>query len=104
MAVLEGLSHGLAVITTPVGAHAEVIEPEVSGILIPPRDAEALADALARVIDDEGLRRRLGEGARRRFTEKFDVRTYAERLIQLHAGLLSHSRDLGVLRKEHASQ
>ena len=36
MSVLEGLAHGLAVVATPVGAHAEVIEPEQSGLLVPP--------------------------------------------------------------------
>ena len=93
MSVLEGLSHGLAVITTPVGAHSEVIEPEVSGILVPPGDVAALADALVRVIEDESLRSRLARGARDRFLEGFDVRRYAARLEQLHAGLFAPQRD-----------
>ena len=42
MSVLEGLAHGLAVVATPVGAHAEVIEPEQSGLLMPPGDVAAL--------------------------------------------------------------
>ena len=88
MAVLEGLSYGLAVITTPVGAHTEVIEPEVSGLFVPPGDVEALSAALVRVIDDPALRSRLGAGARRRFLEKFDVRGYAEQLGSLHASLM----------------
>jgi glycosyltransferase involved in cell wall biosynthesis len=89
MSVLEGLSHGLAVVTTPVGAHLEVIEPDVSGILVPPGDVAALADALVSVIEDKTLRRRLARGARDRFLEGFDVRGYAARLRQLHAGLLT---------------
>ncbi len=93
MSVLEGLSHGLAVITTPVGAHSEVIEPEVSGILVPPGDIAALADALDRVIEDESLRDRLAKGARARFLEKFDVRRYAARLEQLHADLFAPQLD-----------
>jgi glycosyltransferase involved in cell wall biosynthesis len=93
MSVLEGLSHGLAVVTTPVGAHLEVIEPEVSGILVPPGDVTALADALARVIEDESLRSRLARGARNRFLEAFDVRRYAARLEQLHAGLFASQTD-----------
>jgi len=88
MAVLEGLSHGLAVITTAVGAHTEVIEPEVSGLFVPPGDVAALADALARVVEDETLRKQLARGARDRFLAEFDVRSYASRLAQLHAGLL----------------
>jgi glycosyltransferase involved in cell wall biosynthesis len=93
MSVLEGLSQGLAVITTPVGAHSEVIETEVSGILVSPGDVTALAHALERVIEDESLRSRLARGARDRFLEGFDVRRYAARLEQLHAGLFAPRRD-----------
>jgi glycosyltransferase involved in cell wall biosynthesis len=100
MAVLEGLSHGLAVIATPVGAHGEVIEPDVSGLLVPPGDVGALADALVRVIDDDALRDRLRAGARRRFLEKFDVRGYADRLSRLHASLLVDCRDVEAIGKE----
>lgn len=102
MAVLEGLSHGLTVVTTPVGAHPEVIEQGVSGILVPPGDVEALAGALMRVIDDESLRWQLGAGARRRFLEKFDVRAYAERLNQLHAGLLRNPQETGAVGTEQS--
>jgi glycosyltransferase involved in cell wall biosynthesis len=100
MAVLEGLSYGLAVVTTPVGAHSEVIEPDVSGILVPPGDVAALSDALLRVIDHKDLRDRLRVGARRRYLEKFDVRGYAERLSQLHASLLSDRRTVGADGRE----
>jgi glycosyltransferase involved in cell wall biosynthesis len=93
MSVLEGLAHGLAVVTTPVGAHSEVIEPDVSGILVPPGNVAALADALVSVIEDATLRHRLARGARERFLEGFDVRRYAVRLGQLHAGLLVPQHD-----------
>ena len=92
MSVLEGLSHGLAVVTTPVGAHLEVIEPEVSGIFVAPGDVPALAGALARVIGDESLRWRLGGEARDRFLKEFDVRHYASRLGRLHANLLGYGQ------------
>ena len=87
MSVLEGLSYGLAVITTPVGAHTEVIEPGVSGLFVPPGDVDALAAALVRVVDDPSERSRLGAAARRRFLEKFEVRSYADQLAKLHEGL-----------------
>ena len=104
MAVLEGLSHGLAVVTTPVGAHPEVIEPGVSGLFVPPGDVTALADALGRVIDDAALRERLGRGARQRFLEKFEVRGYADRLGRLHLDLLSQTQQaMQPIRKEQIS-
>jgi glycosyltransferase involved in cell wall biosynthesis len=93
MSVLEGMAHGLAVITTPVGAHTEVIEPEVSGLFVPPGDVAALAAALSRITESETLRKRLATGARDRFLAEFDVRGYAARLRQLHAGLLGYRRD-----------
>ena len=89
MSVLEGLSHGLAVVTTPVGAHDEVIEPERSGLLIPPGNVDALADALSRVIEDRGYRARLRAGARERFLDAFDVRGYREKLTLIHQEFLS---------------
>jgi glycosyltransferase involved in cell wall biosynthesis len=92
MAILEGLSHGLAVIATPVGAHTEVIEPDVSGILVPPGDVDALAASLLKINENEELRSRLQTGARRRFTEKFDIRVYAMKLSSLHAALLADEK------------
>ena len=89
MSVLEGLSHGMAVVATPVGAHAEVIETEVSGILVAPGNIDELADALRRIIADPNLQGRLRAGARARFLEKFDVRGYAERLSRIHRTVLS---------------
>ena len=100
MSVLEGLAHGLAVVATPVGAHAEVIEPERSGLLVPPGDVAALGAALIRVIGDPALRERLRAGARQRFLDRYDVRSYAARLARLHVGLLGRRRLLGGIETE----
>jgi glycosyltransferase involved in cell wall biosynthesis len=100
MSVLEGLAHGLAVVTTSVGAHAEVIEPERSGLLTPPGDIAALGAALARVIGDPALRKCLRAGARQRFLERFDVRAYASSLARLHVGLLGGRRVLREVETE----
>jgi glycosyltransferase involved in cell wall biosynthesis len=100
MSVLEGLAHGLAVVTTPVGAHAEVIEPERSGLFVPPGDAAALGAALARVIGDPTLRERLGAAARQRFIDRFDIRSYSVRLARLHVGLLGDHSVVGGIESE----
>jgi glycosyltransferase involved in cell wall biosynthesis len=100
MSVLEGLAHGLAVVATPVGAHAEVIEPDQSGLLVRPGDATALAAALVRVIDDPVLRERLRAGARKRFLDRYDIRSYAVRLARLHARLSDGRGFLGRIEIE----
>ncbi len=64
MAVAEALAHGLPVVSTPTGAIAELIGRD-AGMLVPPDDTEALTAALWRVLDDDDLRQRLRDGARR---------------------------------------
>jgi glycosyltransferase involved in cell wall biosynthesis len=62
MAYSEALAHGLPVIGTRAGAIPDTVSPD-AGLLVPPGDAAALADALHRVLTDSALRQRLAEGA-----------------------------------------
>ncbi|WP_118138615.1 glycosyltransferase family 4 protein [Oceanicella sp. SM1341] len=87
MAVLEGLSHGLAVVTTRVGAHDEVLRDGETCAFVPVGDAGALADRLSRLVADAQERRRLGRAGRALFEREFGITAYAERLRCLHAGL-----------------
>jgi glycosyltransferase involved in cell wall biosynthesis len=64
MAFAEALAHGLPVIAARAGAVADVVPPE-AGILVPPDDAEALAAAIATLLDDKEIRARYRDGARR---------------------------------------
>ncbi|MEK7473206.1 MAG: glycosyltransferase family 4 protein [Patescibacteria group bacterium] len=65
LAVIEAAAAGLPIVMTDVGCAGEVIKHEESGLVVPPGNAHALADALGRVLNDEALRRALGEAARR---------------------------------------
>jgi glycosyltransferase involved in cell wall biosynthesis len=85
MSVLEAMAAGRCVICTPVGALAEAVEPDRSGLIVPPGDVEALAGALERCLNAPELRASLGVAARRRFEEAFDVRRYPERLRPVYA-------------------
>jgi glycosyltransferase involved in cell wall biosynthesis len=66
MVLLEAMSQGLATIATPVGAAPSLIRDGETGVLIPARDAAALAAALQRLIGSAEERRRLGQAARER--------------------------------------
>jgi glycosyltransferase involved in cell wall biosynthesis len=86
MAILEGFAHGTAVIATPVGAIPEVINHERNGLLVPVDDVNALADALRRLIEDPGLRHRLGEAARRDHAERYEIETFVTQLAAIWRG------------------
>ncbi|HJP40690.1 MAG TPA: glycosyltransferase family 4 protein [Dehalococcoidia bacterium] len=69
LGVLEAMAYGKAVVATDVGALAEVIRHGKNGLLVPPGDEIALAEALARLLSDVRLRRTLGENASRMVME-----------------------------------
>ena len=91
MVLAEAMSQGIAVIATPVGAGAELVEHEVTGLRIPPRDPEAIAQALLRLEKDCELRLRLGENARRRVAGMSWRRT-AERTVECYRSALCQRR------------
>lgn len=62
-ALQQAMACGLPVVTTPIGGHAEVVRDGVSGLLVPARDAAALATAIGRLFSNEALRARLGQAA-----------------------------------------
>ena len=67
----EAMACGLPVAATTGGALPEVVEDGVTGILVPPGDAPALAEAIQTLMGDADLRRRMGQAGRERVLEKF---------------------------------
>lgn len=66
VAAMEAMAAGRPVVASAVGGLPELIADGEQGLLVPPGDAAALAEALARCLGDTGLRDRLGESGRRR--------------------------------------
>ena len=69
----EAMAMKLPVVSTTVSAIPELVQDQVSGLLVPPRDEEALVVALTRLLDDPLLRTELGERGRQAVIEKFDI-------------------------------
>jgi glycosyltransferase involved in cell wall biosynthesis len=84
MSVLEGMSYGLCIVCTPVGSLKDVIEDEVTGLLVLPGEVDRLSKALIRAVSDSALRAQLGARAARAFANKFDVAHYPDRMQPIY--------------------
>jgi glycosyltransferase involved in cell wall biosynthesis len=71
---MEAMSAGLPVVATAAGGVPEAVTDGVTGLLVPPGDPRALADALVTLARDGALRLRMGTAARERSTV-FDIHT-----------------------------
>lgn len=74
---------GRAIITTDAPGCRETVEDGVNGLLVPPRDAEALAEAMRRLADDRTLVERMGRESRRLAGERFDVHVQNAKMLEV---------------------
>jgi len=81
--LLQAMAAGTPIVASDTGGIPELIRHEETGLLVPPRDAQALAAAIERLHGDEALRRRLAEAARRRLGE-FSTEAVAGRLENVY--------------------
>ncbi|MEO7218482.1 MAG: glycosyltransferase family 4 protein [Gemmatimonadaceae bacterium] len=79
--LLEAAASARAIVATDVPGCREVVDDGVTGILVPPRDAVALADAIQRLVARPELRRALGEAARKKAVEKFSDKMIAAQTV-----------------------
>ncbi|HLK10103.1 MAG TPA: glycosyltransferase [Candidatus Binatia bacterium] len=83
--ILEAMAVETPVVATRLSGIPEVVLPEQTGLLVEPGDVEGLAAALARILGDPGLARRLGGAGRALVRERFDVARNVGRLAALLA-------------------
>jgi glycosyltransferase involved in cell wall biosynthesis len=79
--LFEYMAAGRPIVASAVGQIAEVLENDATALLVDPDDAEALSNAIVRLVDDAGLRTRLGQAARQVVVERHTWRMNAERLL-----------------------
>ncbi len=80
----EAMSCGTPVIATRAGALPEIIGSDGAGILVPPADPAALAEAIKRLLGDESLRQRMGKAARKRIEESFSWEVAARKTVEVY--------------------
>lgn len=78
VAVMEAMAMELPIVITQVGGNAELVDTGVDGILVPAENPTAMADQIARVLQDPELAQRLSQSARQKVLEKFHHRRSAE--------------------------
>jgi glycosyltransferase involved in cell wall biosynthesis len=83
MSILEAFAHGVAVVSTPVGAIPEVIDDGRNGLLVPAGAVDPLEGALRRLIEDPALRRAFGDAAREDHAKFYEVTAYVKRLAAI---------------------
>lgn len=86
--ILEAMAMELPVITSDIRGCRELVVDGETGLLVPPADAGALAEALCRLAGDADLRRRMGEAGRQRVQQEFDERLVFQRLEEGYRDIL----------------
>ncbi len=87
VALIEAMVAGSAVVATRVGGCAEILRDDETGLLVPPEDAQALADACLRLLADPPLRARLGHAAQADVAARFAPETIAREVAAFLAPL-----------------
>ncbi len=87
--VLESMAAGCPMVATAVGGNPELIEDGVTGYLVPAGDVDAVADRIARILEDPALAARMGAAARAHVVAEFSVERMVEKTVALYTALLS---------------
>jgi glycosyltransferase involved in cell wall biosynthesis len=86
--IIEAMAGGVAPIVTDVGGSPELVEPGVSGLVVPASDAGALAEAVLTLYRDPALCRSMGAAARRRLATDFNIDDTVEKTLTLYRELV----------------
>jgi glycosyltransferase involved in cell wall biosynthesis len=88
LSLLEAMVCGLPIVATRIPGHEDVVVDNVTGLMVPPNDPRALADAAAKLLAEPERRRRMGEAGRQRVERDFSVgRMVAETAAVYRAAL-----------------
>lgn len=92
VALLEGMAVGLPVVSTKVGGVSEVIEHESTGLLVPPSDSDALAQACFTLIENPSLRQKMATAATKKVQTYYSIDAMVDATTKLYEELLEKTR------------
>lgn len=102
LVALEAMACRTPVVASNVGGLRFTVVPEVTGLLVPPKDELAFAEAIDRILNNPAWRDRLGEMGRHRLEIAFSWSSVASRLGHLYSCLLSEAKPASVKEREPA--
>jgi glycosyltransferase involved in cell wall biosynthesis len=89
MVLIEAMALERPVVSTNCDGVLDIVVDGVTGLYVHPKKGLELAEALARLIGDPGLRERMGKAGRRRVVELFDKKKQIDRIEQIYCALLA---------------
>ena len=92
VALMEAMAAGVPVVSTAITGIPELVVDGQTGLLVPPRNAEALADAIERLLTDDALRRRLREAAFDKVRDEFEIERNATEIDRYLLRAIQHDR------------
>ena len=95
MSGLIPLAYGFKkpLVTTDVGSHSEIVDDGITGFIVPPKDPEALAEAIVKLLKDERLRKEMGENAYRKLKEELSWDIVAEKTLEVYKKALLSKKE-----------
>ena len=87
-ALLEAMAHGLPCVATRISGNVDLVQHGENGLLVPPEDETALAEAIIQLADDEVLRQKAGRSARQMIETEYSIDSIAKRYIALYNTLI----------------
>jgi glycosyltransferase involved in cell wall biosynthesis len=87
--ILQAQAMSCAVVATTIGGIPEVVEDGVTGLLVPPKEPEALAKKMSLLLEDSSLSATLGQNARKHIEKSYSLDAMGARLIEMYGSLAS---------------
>jgi len=101
--ILESMAAGLPIVATTVGGNPELVDDGRTGILVPPRDAGALAGAISLLLSDADMARRFGAAGRERALKEFSLERMVRTTENFYLSLMNREIDHHVPTLENDS-